>query len=228
MTQLDAIPASSISWLIGAAGALVFGFKSLIRYRSSRTELTRYTTAFSLTIGAALSVFGLPSLFTLNPHTLFYFDLTGEAFIYLSLVFEAAIVWCLILRSYLSIYWLTVPTGLIGAAAWVYALPHATLQFDKDVITGTNPTPTSWATAFLLVALFVPVGVYFLRQAPRQSNFKGALRSAIVGLVYLGTGLIGGGFIVVTGELMTPTSVVGLDIFFTILLVAALWPHSSP
>jgi hypothetical protein len=97
----------------------------------------------------------------------------------------------------------------------------------NNFITGTNPTFTNWATAVLMVGLFVPVGLYFLRQAPRQSGRKAVFTSAVVGMVYLGTGLIAGGFEIITGELMTRTSVIGYDIFFTILLVVALWPRTA-
>lgn len=227
MIQLDAIPASSISWLIGAAGALIFGVKSFLRYHYSHTELTKYTAWFSLTIGLALTLFSVPSFFTLNPRTLLNLALTGEAFFYVSLIFEAAIMWCLILRSYCRMRLLTIPVGIIGLAAWLYAIPHARILIMDNFITGTNPTFTNWSTATLMVGLFVPVGVYFLRQAPRQSGRKAVFTSAVVGMVYLGTSLIAGGFEVVTGELMTPTSVIGYDIFFTILLVVALWPRPA-
>jgi hypothetical protein len=227
MTQFDAIPASSISWLIGATGALIFAVKSFLRYHYSRNELTSYTAWFSLMIGLSLALFSVPSFFTLNPHTLLNIDLVGEAFFYVGLIFEAAIMWCLILRSYWRMRLLTIPVGIIGLAAWLYAIPHARLLVMDNFITGTNPTFTNWATAVLMVGLFVPVGVYFLRQAPRQNGRKAVFTSAVVGMVYLGTGLIAGGFEIITGELMTRTSVIGYDIFFTILLMVALWPRPT-
>lgn len=225
MIRFDAIPASSISWLIGATGALTFGIKSFVRYHYSRNELTRYTAWFSLMVGLALVLFSVPSFFTLDPRTLLNIDLVGEGLFYVGLIFEAAIMWCLILRSYWPMRWLTVPVGVIGLAAWLYAIPHARILVMNDFITGTNPTFTNWATAALMVGLFVPVGLYFLRQTPRQNGRKAVLTSAVVGLVYVGIGLVAGGFEIVTGELMTRTSVVGYDIFFTILLIVALWPR---
>lgn len=227
MTQFNDIPASSISWLIGATGALVFGVKSFVRYHYSRNELTKYTAWFGLMIGLSLALFSVPSFFTLNPRILLNIDLVGEACFYVSLIFEAAIMWCLILRSYWRMRFLTVPVGIIGLAAWLYAVPHARLLVMNNFITGTNPTFTNWATAVLMISLFVPVGLYFLRQAPRQSGRKAALTSAVVGSVYIGTGLVAGGFEIITGELMTHTSVIGYDIFFVILLVVALWPRSA-
>jgi len=227
MTQLNAIPASSISWLIGATGALIFGVKSFVRYHYSRNELTRHTAWFGLMVGLALALFSIPSFFTLDPRTLLNIDLVGEGLFYVGLIFEAAIMWCLILRSYWPMRWLTIPVGVIGLGAWLYAIPHARIIVLHNFITGTNPTPTNWATAVLMVGLFVPVGLYFLRQAPRQNGFKAISTSAIVGMVYVGTGLVAGGFEIITGELMTPTSVISYDIFFTILLVVALWPRQD-
>lgn len=227
MTGLYAIPSSSISWFIGCLGALVFGIKTFLRYRASHNELTKYVTWFSLLIALSLALFSVPSLFTLNPHTLLNIDLVGEAFFYLSLVFEAAIMWSLILRPYCPMRVLSIPVAIVSLAAWLYAIPHARLLVMNNFITGVNPTFTTWATAVLMIALFVPVGAYFLRQAPRQIGNKAILTSAVVGMVYLGTGLIAAGFEIITGELMTRTSVIGYDIFFTILLTAALWPRPA-
>jgi hypothetical protein len=82
-------------------------------------------------------------------------------------------------------------------------------------------------TAVLLIGLFGPVGVYFLRQAPGQAGFKAIFTSAAVGLTYLGIGFIGGGFEIVTSQMMTPGSVIGFAIFFIVLLVSAVWPRRA-
>jgi len=69
------------------------------------------------------------------------------------------------------------------------------------------------------------VGLYFFRAAPKQASSKAVITSAAFGLAYLGIGLIGGGFEIVTGQLMTRTSVISNTIFFSILLVGVIWPR---
>lgn len=226
MTPLNDIPLSSISWLIGAVALLILGIKSLFGYRHSRIELSKYITWFSLIVSLALFFFSVPSFFTLNLNTLRPLDMIGEGFFYGGMISQAAIVWCLILRSRVPMYVLTIPAGLISLASWLYAIPHATIHFSShNFITYLDPRFSTLVIAGLMIFLFVPVGVYFLRLAPRQSGFKAVMNSVVFGVVYLGIGLTNGGFEIATGQVMTPKSVYGITLFFIFLLIVAVWPR---
>lgn len=228
MIPFDRIPLSSFSWFIGALGIFVMGVKSLQSYRRSRVELSKYISWFGLVVGLALFFFSVPSFFTANIHILFKFDVIGEALFYASMIAQAAIVWCLILRSRLSVYALTVPVGIISFVSWVYAARHARVYFSaKNFITYLDPRFSTLVIAFLMIFLFVPVGIYFLSLASKQSNFKAKLNSIGLGLVYVGIGLINGGFEIATGQVMTRTSALGISLFFTILLIISLWPRRA-
>ena len=228
MTPLDQLPLSSIAWFIGAVALIILGVKSLLGYRRSRVELSKYITWFALVVSVALFFFSVPSFFTLNLRTLLPLDMAGEGFFYGGMIAQAAIVWCLILRSRVNMYVLTVPVGLISLASWLYAIPRARIFFSaKDFVTYLDPRFSTLVIAGLMIFLFVPVGIYFLRLAPRQSGFKAVLNSVVFGLVYLGIGLINGGFEIATGQVMTPTSVFGIILFFIFLLVVAIWPRPN-
>ncbi|HUY84928.1 MAG TPA: hypothetical protein VMU97_00220 [Candidatus Dormibacteraeota bacterium] len=228
MTPLDHVPISSFSWFIGGVACLLMGVKSLQSYRHSRVELSKYITWFSFIVGVALVFFSVPSFFTLDLRTLRLLDMVGEGFFYGSMIAQAAIVWCLILRSRIPMYVLTVPVGLLGLASWLYAIPKAIIYFSaSNFITYLDPRFSTLVIATLMIFLFVPVGIYFLRLAPRQSGFKAVLNSVIFGMVYLGIGLTNGGFEIATGQVMTHTSVFGITLFFIFLLIGALWPRRS-
>lgn len=226
MTPLDHIPLSSISWFIGGVALLILGVKSLLGYRHSRVELSKYITWFALVVSVALLFFSVPSFFTLNLHTLLPIDMVGEGFFYGGMIAQAAIVWCLILRSRVPMYALTVPVGLISLASWLYALPRAHIFLSsKNFVTYLDPRFSTLVIAGLMIFLFMPVGIYFLRLAPRQTGFKAILNSVVFGMVYLGIGLINGGFEIATGQVMTHTSVFGITLFFIFLLIGAIWPR---
>lgn len=227
MTPLNAIPIDSFSWLIGSVAILILGIKSLLRYRRSQDELTKYISRFALVMGVTLAMFCVPSFFTLHTRTLLIWDLVGEGFFFGGMMAQAAMMWFLILRPRFSAYFVTVPVGLVGLLAWLYALPYTKLVLANNFIYFLNPRLSTVVTAMLLIGLFGPVGAYFLRSAPRQMGFKAKFTSVAVGLTYLGIGLIGGGFEIVTGQMMTPSSVTSFTIFFSVLLVAAIWPRRS-
>lgn len=227
MTPLDAIPSSSISWLIGMAACSIVGVRSLLVYRQFRVELSKYMAWFGILVSIALGFFSIPAFFTLNFDVLHVYYIIGQFFFFCSMIAQAGIVWCLLLRSRLSIYYLAIPVGLIGFASWLYAVPRSYLLTVDGFMQYFDPRATTLGIAVLLIGLFVPVGLYFLRVAPRQKGFKAMFTSVAFGVAYIGIGLITGGFELLTGQIMTRTSVFGNDIFFTFLLIAALWPRRN-
>jgi hypothetical protein len=213
--------------MIGSAACLILGGKSFFRYRRSRDELSKYMAWFFLVIGVSLAAFSVPSLFTLNAGTLLVTGLAGEVFFYGGMMAQAAIVWFLMLRPRFPIYFVTVPVGIVGLASWLYSLSRTKVLVESNFITFLNPRASTLVIAILMIGLFVPVGLYFLREAPRQTDFKAKLNSVAVSLAYLGIGLIGGGFEIATGQIMTRTSVFSNTIFFSVLLIGVIWPRRT-
>jgi len=227
MTPLTAIPTDSISWLIGSAAILIVGGKSFLSYRRYRDELLKYIAWFALVMGVALAALSVPSFFTLDIGTLRAWVLVGEGFFYGSMIAQAAIMWFLFLRPRFSAWLVTVPVGIVGLLSWLYSLPGTYVLLTHNFVAFFNPRISTIVIAALLIGLLGPVGAYFLRSAPRQTGFKSIFISLAVGLAYLGSGLIGGGFEIVTGQVMTPTSIIGFTIFFSVLLIAMIWPRRA-
>lgn len=227
MTAVSDVPISSVTWLLGAAAILILGVKSLLSYRRSHTELLRYAAWFAILVGISLVFFSLPALFTLNPAVLLKWDLAGEVLYYGSMVVQAAIVWLVILRRYMSVYAVTVPVALLCLSSWIYAIPRARVIASPDFVDYLDPRYSTFVLGGLLLVLFLPVGIYFLRLAPRQHGTKSVMNSLIFGLTYIGVGLTTGLIEIITGKIINRTTAPGLIVFFVILLIIALWPRRA-
>jgi hypothetical protein len=229
MTPLSAIPLNSFVWLLGAAACFVLSYRSFVSYRSSTNELSKYIAWFSILIGLGQSILAVPTFFTLDPHILRVTYLMAEFFIYSSAVAQAAILWCTLLRTLrLPIRVVTMPVAAIGLLAWLYALPHATLRFSNGFINYRDPTFSTIVIGIVLVGLFVPVGIYFLRSATRQTRPKAIINAVALGIAYVGVGFFTGGLELVAGQVITPNSAIGDLTFFSIMLIALAWPRRTP
>ncbi len=203
-------------------------YRSYASYRTSKNELSKYLAWFGLLMGTGQALFAVPTFFTLDSATLRTMYLSGELFVYGSAIAQAAILWCLVLRSRAPIYALTVPIGLIGTVAWLYAVPRSTLQFAPgNFINYRDPLLSTIVAGVVLIGLFVPVGIYFLHAASRQEHVKGILTSLTLGLVYVGVGFFTGGIELLNGQVITPRSAVFDLAFFFVMFSVLLWPRRA-
>jgi hypothetical protein len=225
MTPLSAVPLNSWTWLVGSAACFVLGYRSFVQYRHSANELARYLTYFALAMGCGQGLLAVPAFITLDIGVLRTTYLAGEFFIYLSAVAQAAIVWCLILRRITSLKTVTIPIAVAGLAAWLYAIPNSTLRLNDKFITYRDPVASTVVIGVMLLGLFLPVGLYFFRASAQQSQLKGRLTSLVLGLVYVGVGILTGGLELTAGQVITRQSALADLVFFSILLVVLLWPQ---
>lgn len=221
MTPLADIPLNTWCWGLGAITLIVLGVKSVRGYRKSRGQLTKYMAWFSWVFLPCLLAFSLPAVFTLDPDVLRITSLVGEFFFFAGLVTQAAILWCLILRRYCSIYLVTVPVGLIGLACWLYDVGHSKLVVGDNFINYYDPRVISFVIAILMIGLFVPVGIYFLRAASLQVGAKATVTSFMMGLMYVGIGLSTGSQEIFSRQLVTPTAAI-INLGIAVLLLFAL------
>ncbi len=171
MTPLSDIPINTWTWGIGSAALVVLGIRSSVGYHRLRGQLSKYMAWFSWIYLPCLLAFAIPPIFTLDPDILRKASLVGEFFFWIGFVTQAAILWCLILRRYFSIYYATVPTALIGLACFIYDIPRSHTVVSGNFINYYEPRIVSLTVAVLMIALFVPVGAYFigpLRGRPEQ------------------------------------------------------------
>lgn len=228
MVALSAVPFNSFVWLMGSLACFMLCYRSYASYHTSKNELSKYLAWFGLLMGTGQLMLAVPSFFTLNADALRVTYLIGELFIYASAIAQAAILWCLILRSRISIWYATIPIALLGAVSWIYAVPRSTLQFmSNNFIEYRDPLFSTVVIGCVLIGLFVPVGIYFLRSASEQANFKATLTSLSLGLVYVGIGFFTGGIELLTGQVITPRSAIFDLAFFFVMFSVLLWPHRA-
>lgn len=203
------------------------GYRSLVSYRRSANELTKYIAWFGLIMGVAQALFAFPPLFTLDPTKLRTIYLIVELVVYASGVAQAAIVWCLMLRAYVPMYYATMPITAVGVVAWLYSLPRASVHLTHRFIVYHDPLLSTIIIGLLLIILFVPVGIYFLHSVVRQAHLKAKLNSLALGILYVGIGISTGGLELLTGQVLRPVLVVPDTILFIILVIALLWPRRT-
>ncbi|HVI60623.1 MAG TPA: hypothetical protein VM535_00520 [Candidatus Saccharimonadales bacterium] len=226
MMALPDVPFNSIVWLMGASACFMLGYRSLASYRRSKNELSLYLTWFGLLMGTGQLFLAIPPFFTLDTDFLHKAYIVGEFWIYGSAVAQAAILWCLILRSRVPRYAVTLPIVIIGFASWLYAVPRSTLEITHDnFIIYRDPLLSTIIIGVVLISLFVPVGVYFLRSASKQAHLKAMLTSLSLGVVYIGIGVFTGGIELLVGYVITPRSAIFDLAFFIVMFSVLLWPR---
>jgi hypothetical protein len=202
----------------------VLTIKSLAVYHKSRDQLAKYITWFGATFGICLIAFSVPSFFTLDPNTLRTSYLIGEFFFYMGMVTQAAIVWCLVLRRYFSVYYITTPIAVAGFGAWAYDISRAKLSLAHNFITYLLPTPTTWVIIIMMLTLFVPVGLYFIRAAHKQVGLKAIMTSYMLGTMYAGIGLSTSSQELFTRQIISPSSAIVNIVISALLLFALVMP----
>lgn len=228
MVALADVPFNSFVWAMGSVACLMLFYRSYTNYRRSKNELSRYLAWFGLLMGAGQALLAVPSFFTLDAGILRTTYLMAEFLIYSSAVAQAAILWCLILRSHVSIYAVTLPIAAVGLISWLYAIPRSTLEISNNFINYRDPTFSTIVVGLVLMSLFIPVGIYFLRSAGQQTNTKAILTSLTLGLVYIGVGFFTGGIELVAGQVITPLSAIFDLAFFAVMAGVLLWrPHRA-
>ena len=224
MTPFSDIPINAYCWFLGAITLFVLGVKSLVGYRKTHVQLTKYMAWFSATFFVSLIFFSVPALFTLDPDKLRTTYVAGEFFFYIGMVTQAAIMWCLVLRRYFSIYYATVPVTLLALAAWLYDASHSRLSLAHNFITYLDPRPVPWVITLMMLGLFVPVGIYFIRAASGQTGIKATAISFVLGMMYVGIGFSTGSQEVINGQIISPASAIVNLIISAMLLTSLVMP----
>lgn len=227
MVALSDVPINSLTWLMGSLASLTLSYRSLTSYRIFKNELSKYIGWFGLLVGTGLVLLAVPAFFTLDTSTLRITYLAGEFFVYSAAVAQAAALWCLMLRSRVPIHFITIFVAISGLVSWLYALPRSTLHISDDFITYRDPAFSTIVIGTVLLSLFVPVGIYFLRSATKQSKLKAKLTSLVLGLVYVGIGFFTGGVELLAGQVITPQSAIVDLAFFSIMLAVMVWPRHA-
>lgn len=227
MVALSDVPFNSFVWLMGSIACFVLFYRSYASYHSSKNELSKYLAWFGLLMGMGQALLALPPFFTLDTDTLRQTYLIGEFLIYCSAVAQSAVLWCLILRSRVPLYAPALVVAVFGLISWLYAIPRSTLEISNNFINYRDPTFSTIVIGLILLSLFIPVGIYFLRSASQQAHTKAILTSLTLGVVYVGVGLFTGGIELLAGQVITPVSAIADLAFFTVMTSVLLWPRHA-
>jgi hypothetical protein len=225
MVALSDVPFNSFVWLTGSMACFMLFYRSYASYRGSKNELSKYLAWFGILMGIGQLFLAVPSFFTLDTDTLRLTYLMGEFVIYCSAAAQAAVLWCLVLRSRAPLYAATLPVGILGLVSWLYAIPRSTLEISNNFINYRDPTFSTIVIGLVLLSLFIPVGIYFLRSASQQAHTKAILTSLTLGVVYVGVGFFTGGIELISGQVITPASAIGDLAFFIVMTSILLWPR---
>jgi len=224
VTALSDVPINSYCWLLGAVALFVLGSKSLIGYRKSRGQLAKYMTWFGFVFVISLLAFSVPSFFTLDINILHKTYSVGEFFFFGGMVTQAAILWCLVLRPYMSVYIVTLSVAVMGLITWLYDVTHTRLSLSHGFVTYLDPRVSTWVIILMMIGLFVPVGVYFIRAASHQLGTKATVTSFVLGTMYAGFGLSAASQELINGQIISPLSAIVNLIISGMLLVALVLP----
>jgi hypothetical protein len=227
MTPLSTIPLNSWTWLLGSLACFMLCYRSYNSYKISKSELSKYIALFGLLMGFGQAWLAVPSFFSLDTNILGVTYRIGELFIYSSAVAQAAIAWCFFMRPYMKLRTVTIPIACIGFVSWLYALPYATLKISNNFINYRDPTFSTLVIAAVLIGLFVPVGIYFLKSAKKEPRLQAKLLASALGLVYIGVGFFTGGVEILSGQVITPRSAIGDLVFFSAMFLVLLWPRRN-
>lgn len=224
MTAVSDIPINTWCWGLGSVVLVVLGLRSVVGYRKTRGQLTKYMVWFSLAFLPCLMFFSVPALFSLDHGVLLTTSIIGEFFFWAGLVTQAAILWCLVLRRYFSIYYAIVPVAAIALVCWLYDAPRSWLFLSHGFINYYDPRVTSFVIAVMMAGLFVPVGLYFIHAVSGQTGLKAKVTSFALGLMYVGIGLSAASEEVFARQLITSASAVFNLFIAAIVLVALVLP----
>src|SRR5665213_1623943 len=93
------VPINSVTWTLGAGSLYMFSFNSWRAHRLTKNPLARMYYILGLSFGTALFFFGVPGLFTQNPHILRYTYFSADFFVQVSMQVQVWILWFLGLRN---------------------------------------------------------------------------------------------------------------------------------
>jgi len=181
-------------------------------------------TWFGFVFVLSLLAFSIPSFFTLDTGVLHNTYSIGEFLFFAGMITQAAIMWCLILRRYFSVYLVIVPAALLSLATWLYDVPRSRFSMSHGFIAYSDPKLSTWIIIIMMLGLFVPVGVYFIRAARRQIGAKATVTSFVLGMMYAGFGLSAASQELINGQIVSPASAIVNIIISAMLLVALVLP----
>ena len=224
-------PVNAVTWSLGALALYIFALKSWLSYRHTRNPLAQMYYMLGLAFGSGLFFFGVPGLFTQNPHILRYTYFSADFFIQLSLQVALWLSWFLGLRNRVRLRYIlacTIPFSavlltieVLTSRVSVSQSPHLIIYMDKP------PVLIMKSIIYLLVAL--PLGYFLLRQVSSQTTLPARIKTFMASMTFIVVGLAATSNNVFDKGSDTAQSATIVAGFFVIFIVSQLLrPSSKP
>jgi len=224
------VPINAVSWSLGALALYMFAFKSWRSYRTTRNPLGRMYCVLGLTFGTALFFFGVPGLFTRDVSVLRITYFLADLFVQISMQVQLWLLWFLGLQGrtrLVYLYLITVPFSAVLMTLQALT-SHVDISWSPYLIVYTDGTAVLILKSIIYLAIALPIGYFFVREAPRQSTFKARAQSFMAGLTFIVVCLAATSNNIFDKGSDTPTSAAVISVLFIIFFLAELLRSSGP
>lgn len=225
--DISLIPLNAVSWGVGSVCVMVFALKSFYRHRKLQIAVSYYFGWFGLLVSIAMAGYSFPAFFSQNIDLLRTFYTAGDGVLYLALLVQARMLWFLALRSQIAFLLIGVPVAIVGGVSWLIEARGAALSIQDNFMYFVTPRLSSLLQGWLLLALLLPTGYYFIREGLNQIEPKAKAKSIAVGLAYLIVGANSSFNNFANSGLESPSTSIQNIVIFLVLLVATLWPSAK-
>lgn len=181
-------PLNSILWTFGSVAVLFFAIRNWIEYRKSHNEFTKAFALFSFILTVSLVGYGLPGMFTSDNEIILYGYILGEVFFFSSMLFQAKILWFVLLRQKIPLWPLILFVVGCGVTAVYGSAVAASTEVVNQMVIYDAPIYTDLARVAVSIGLLMPIGYYFLLEANRREQLIQKLKPFSLGLAYFGIG----------------------------------------
>jgi hypothetical protein len=218
------VPLNSVTWTLGAVALYMFSFNSWRAYRRTKNPLAQMYYVVGLSFGTALFFFGVPGLFTQNPHILRYTYFSADFFVQVSMQVQVWILWFIGLRNRVPLKRLLAVTGPFSAVLITLEVltSHVAVSRSPYLIIYNDKLPVLVLKSIIYVSIALPLGYFFLRKAPDQTTPRAKVKSLTAGMFFIVVCLAATSNNIFDKGSDTVSSSVTVMIFFIIFLLAQL------
>jgi hypothetical protein len=202
----------------------MFSFNSRRAYRRTKNPLAQMYYTVGLSFATALFFFGVPGLFTQNPHILRYTYFSADFFVQVSMQVQVWILWFIGLRNRVPLRRLlavTVPFSALLITLEVLT-SHVAVSQSPYLIIYSDKTPVLILKSIIYVSIALPLGYFFLRKVPDQTTSRAKVKSLAAGMFFIVVCLAATSNNIFDKGSDTVSSSVTVMIFFIIFLLAQL------
>ncbi|MEK7059831.1 MAG: hypothetical protein AAB971_03680 [Patescibacteria group bacterium] len=223
--MLDA-PVNAYTWTLGSLTVAVFAYRSWRTYKATKNPLAHIYFWLCTGLSSAFLVFGLPAILTANIGILRYTYVMADTLVQLTLQVETWLLWFIGLRNNIRLKTLIMMTSaysLILIAIESTTSKVAISQSPHLVVYSDIPTVLIMKS-IIYIAIALPLGYFFLRQVPKQTNLQAKVRLLFSALSFITISLAATSNNIFDNGSDTIQSTTILAGFFAVLLIAVLLP----